>query len=259
MTVRDSGRCAVWDDPAVLMGEAVWLIVAVVVCVGVASAAQVLSGMGFALLAGPLLALALGTSDGVRLSVALSIVLNVVVLAGSWRLVRGGDALRLLVPAALLVLPAHLLSARLGGMWTSVAAGVAVLVGVGLIASGRRAGWVDGPAGAVAAGAGSGVLNVLGGVSGPPVALFVAHRGWEPKVSTATLQAYALPLNVVTLAVLGLPAVQLGSLLGAGVGLVVGAACAWRFVARISAATVRSLVLVLAAVGGVLLITRALT
>ena len=62
-----------------------------------------------------------------------------------------------------------------------------------------------------------------------------------------------------TLAVLGLPAVQLGSLLGAGVGLVVGAACAWRFVARISAATVRSLVLVLAAVGGVLLITRALT
>ncbi|PPK92683.1 hypothetical protein CLV92_113112 [Kineococcus xinjiangensis] len=234
-----------------------WLPAVVVLAVTVAAAAQVLSGMGFALVAGPLLVLALGTSDGVRLSVAMSMVLNVVLLAGSHRLVRWGDAARLFVPAALLVTPTFLLTAHLAGAWISAAAGAAVLVGVGLIASGRRARWVDGPAGPVAAGAGSGVLNVLAGVSGPPVALFVAHRGWAPRVGTATLQAYALPLNAVTLAVLGLPAAQPGQLLGAAVGLLLGTGAAWPLRRRISAAGVRVLVLALATAGALLLLARA--
>ncbi|GAB7190113.1 hypothetical protein NUM3379_08190 [Kineococcus sp. NUM-3379] len=238
-------------------GDVSWLAVAVVAAVGVATAAQVLSGTGFALVAGPLLALALGPADGVRLSVAMSLLLNVVLLARVHRLVRWGDALRLLVPAALLVVPTSLVTERVSSAWVSAAAGAAVLLGVGLVASGRRAGWVDGPAGAVAAGAGSGVLNVLGGVSGPPVALFVAHRGWAPPVATATLQAYALPLNAVTLAVLGLPAAEPSRLLQAGLGLLLGAAAARPLVRRTSPAGVRTLVLVLAALGALLLLAKA--
>ena len=239
------------------IADLLWMPVLVVTSVGVAAASQVLSGMGFALIAGPLLVLVLGPVDGVRLSVAMSLVLNAVVLARSYRFVRWGDALRLFVPAAVLVLPTLLLTTQLSSALVSAAAGAAVLVGVALIASGRRARWVDGPAGAITAGAGSGILNVLAGTSGPPVALFVAHRGWAPRVGTATLQAYALPLNIVTLAVLGLPTAQPSRLLWAGVGLLLGTGAVLPFADRIRPAAVRTIVLALATVGAVLLLAKA--
>jgi hypothetical protein len=232
---------------------------AVLFSVGAAAAAQVLSGMGFALVAGPLLILALGHTEGVRMSVAMSMVLNVAVLAGTWRYVRWGDTVRLCVPAAIAVIPATLLLEHLSTTWVSVTAGVAVLGGVALIASGRRASWVDGPLGPVAAGAGSGLLNVLAGVAGPPVALFVAHRSWRPKVSTATMQAYALPLNFATLVALGVPDEQPRHVLWAVVGVAGGAAAAWPFVDRIGTASVRRLVLALATIGAMSLIGAAFT
>lgn len=235
-----------------------WLPAAVAGAVGLAAAAQVLSGLGFALVAGPFLILALGQGDGVRLSVAMSLMLNIALLVGSYRFVRWADALRLLVPATLLVLPTVALTTRLSAPWVSAAAGAAILVAVALIALGRRANWVDRPVGALAAGASSGVLNVLAGASGPPVALFVAHRGWAPQVSSATLQAYALPLNVVTLAALGAPSAQPARLLWACVGLIVGAASAWRLRDRVSSSAVRTLTLILATAGGLLLLYRGL-
>ncbi len=210
------------------------------------------------LIAGPLLILVLGQGDGVRLSVAMSLALNVAVLARCCRWVRWADALRLLVPATLLVPPTFAVTTELSAARVSAAAGVAVLLAVALIASGRRASWVDRPVGALAAGASSGVLNVLAGTSGPPVALFVAHRGWAPRVSAATLQAYALPLNVVTLAVLGTPTMQPVRLLWACVGLLLGAAMVWPFRDRVSVSGVRTLTLILATVGALVLIGRGL-
>lgn len=192
------------------------------------------------------------------MSVAFSLALNIALLIGSYRLVRWADALRLLVPATLLVLPTVALTSRLSAPWLSAGAGAAILVAVALVASGRRARWVDRPVGALAAGASSGVLNVLAGTSGPPVALFVAHRGWAPQVSSATLQAYALPLNVVTLAALGAPTAQPTQLLGAGAGLIVGTATAWRLRDRVGGSAVRTLTLLLATAGALLLLYRGL-
>lgn len=234
---------------------------AVLVAVGVAAAsgAQVLSGMGFAMLAGPFLVLVLGPTEGVRLTITLGLLLNAVLLAATWSSVRWGDALRLLVPAGLVIAPAAFVTARMGTAWVTGAAGVGVLTGVTLLATGLRAAWVEGPAGPVAAGAASGVLNVLAGTSGPPIALFVAHRAWPPRVSTATMQAYSLPLNVITLAVIGLPTAGGAPMVGAGVGLVIGGAVAWPFVRRIGPTVVRTMVLALAAVGGLTLLVGAVT
>lgn len=241
------------------MGGSAWLSLAVAGAVGLAAATQVLSGVGFALIASPLLIASLGHLEGVRLTLVLSVVLNVVVLARTFRAVRWGDALRLLIPAAVLVVPTLVVSAHLSSAAVSAAAGVVILFAVVLVAGGRRAGWVQGPAGAVAAGATSGVLNVLAGTSGPPVALFVAHRGWSPRVAAATLQAYALPLNILTLAVIGLPTAQPGRLAWAAVGLLVGTAAAWPLLTRVTPARVRALTLTLAAAGGILLIAQPLT
>ena len=57
------------------------LIAAVLAAVLVGTLAQSVSGIGFALVCGPLLVAALGAQDGVRLAVLLSLVLNVVLLA----------------------------------------------------------------------------------------------------------------------------------------------------------------------------------
>ena len=91
-----------------------------------------------------------------------------------------------------------------------------------LLATGWRPPWVQGPVGALVAGASSGVLSVLAAASGPPAASFAAARGREPAVTTATLQAFALPLTLFTLAAVGLPSVAANPLVRAAAGLVLG-------------------------------------
>jgi hypothetical protein len=235
-----------------------WTFVEVAGVVAAAASAQIFSGIGFALICAPLLIAGLGHSDGVRVVLVMSIVLNVAGIVPAYRLVRVGDALRLFVPAAVFVIPTLLISNSLGGATVSLVSGCAILLATTLLISGRRFGWIDGPAGALAAGAASGVLNVLAAAAGPPVALFAAHRRWPPRVAAATLQAYGLPLNLVTLAALGLPAAQMNHLGSAVTGLAIGTATALAFARHANARAVRWITLAVAAAGGLLLIARGL-
>ena len=259
-----------------------WLGVAVLLVVAVGAACQVASGLGFALVCSPLLVLVLGHGPGVRVVLVMSIVLNLVVLARSWRHVRLGDALRLLVPAALFVVPTALLAQSVRTPLLSLLAGSVVVVATVLVIARRELRWLDGTRGAVAAGAASGVFNTLAAASGPPVAIFAAQRRWEPRVMSATLQAFSLPLNLVTLAVLvlvgdgagggaataatsagagaGAPAgLPLAPLAWAVVGLLAGAAAGVALGHRVPAPVVRAVALGVALLGGATLVTTGLT
>ncbi|MBP1240443.1 putative membrane protein YfcA [Frigoribacterium sp. PvP120] len=261
-----------------------WLGVAVLLVVAVGAACQVASGLGFALVCSPLLVLVLGHGPGVRVVLVMSIVLNLVVLARSWRHVRLGDALRLLVPAALFVVPTALLAQSVRTPLLSLLAGSVVVVATVLVIARRELRWLDGTRGAVAAGAASGVFNTLAAASGPPVAIFAAQRRWEPRVMSATLQAFSLPLNLVTLAVLVLvgdgagggaatAATSAGAGAGAGapaglplaplawavVGLLAGAAAGVALGHRVPAPVVRAVALGVALLGGATLVTTGLT
>ena len=267
-----------------------WLGVAVLLVVAVGAACQVASGLGFALVCSPLLVLVLGHGPGVRVVLVMSIVLNLVVLARSWRHVRVGDALRLLVPAALFVVPTALLAQSVRTPLLSLLAGSVVVVATVLVIARRELRWLDGTRGAVAAGAASGVFNTLAAASGPPVAIFAAQRRWEPRVMSATLQAFSLPLNLVTLAVLvlvgdgagggaataaaaaaatataataagaGAPAgLPLAPLAWAVVGLLAGAAAGVALGHRVPAPVVRAVALGVALLGGATLVTTGLT
>ena len=262
-----------------------WLGVAVLLVVAVGAACQVASGLGFALVCSPLLVLVLGHGPGVRVVLVMSIVLNLVVLARSWRHVRLGDALRLLVPAALFVVPTALLAQSVRTPLLSLLAGSVVVVATVLVIARRELRWLDGTRGAVAAGAASGVFNTLAAASGPPVAIFAAQRRWEPRVMSATLQAFSLPLNLVTLAVLVLvgdgaggggggsaasaTAVAVGAAAPAGLplaplawavaGLLAGAAAGVALGHRVPAPVVRAVALGVALLGGATLVTTGLT
>lgn len=220
--------------------------------------AQSVSGIGFVLVCGPLLVAALGPQDGVRLSVLLSLTLNAVLLTRLWRRVELRRTLLLLVPSVL-VTPALAVAVRALPVRPAAAlAGAVVLVGVGLLAAGVRWTAARGRRGAVAAGVLAAASNVVAGVAGPVVALWAANADWRADVQRASLQAYFLGLNGVTLPALGLPAVGPALVLGCLGALAVGAVLGVPLGRRVGEDAARRTTLVLAALGGAAVLLSAL-
>lgn len=232
------------------------LLVAVAVLAG--ALAQSVSGIGFSLVSGPFLVAALGGHEGVRLGVALSLLVNVVLLVRFRRDVDRKGMLLLLVPAAVVTVPAARLARRLPEQPAQAAAGAVVVLGALLLAAGVRWRSARGAWGAVAVGSLSAVTNVVAAVGGPPVALWADNAGWTPARSRATLQGYFLGLNVVALSALGLPH-RGGMLLGAGVALGAGLVLGVPLARWVPEAAARRATLAFALAGGLVVLVRALT
>ncbi|MBT0769108.1 TSUP family transporter [Kineosporia sp. J2-2] len=232
------------------------ILVALVVAVG--ATCQVLSGVGFALVVSPLLMLAVGHTTGLHTTLILSCVLNLAVILRMPREVAPADALRLLVPAALVIPPMIALSGQLRGAPLNIVAGVAVLAATAASAAGRTLPFFRHRLGPVLAGGISGALNVLTGASGPPVALYAMARRWPPARTTATLQLFSLPLNLLTLVAVGLPsASQWAGMSWAAAGLVLGLAVSLPFVHLVPHGVVRWVTLGIATIGGITLLATA--
>ena len=231
--------------------------VLVVAAVAAGAVAQSVNGIGFALVSAPLLVAALGPADGVRLSVVLSLVVNVAVLSRTARQARVGDVALLLVPAVLATPLLVRLLRDAPERASQALAGAATLVGALVLAAGLRWRAAGGRAGAVGAGVLSAAMNVVAGVGGPAVALYATNAGWPAAAMRSTGQAYFLILNIVALAALGLPAVPtrlvLACLASLAAGLVVGALLA----GRVPEAGARRTTLALAAVGGLVVLLSA--
>lgn len=174
-----------------------------VIAVLVGGLAQSLTGMGFALLAAPALIALLGPRDGVAVTVLLATVTALVPLTGVWREVRVRHTALGLVPALLATPVFAWLVADLDTHVLGVLAGSSVLLAVLALALGLRSERFRGPRAAVGAGVASAALNVVGGVGGPPVGLYVANAGWEPAVARPSMQAFFVVQGAVTLVVLG--------------------------------------------------------
>ena len=230
------------------------LLAAVAVAVG--AAAQSVSGIGFALVAGPLLFTVFGPREGVRAAVVLSMLVNVAVLVREHRAVMVRRLLPVLL-SALLATP--FLVALLDGVHTRVlraAAGAVIVVGAGLVAAGRARD--TGTAGGVVAGVASATMNVLASAGGPAIAVYASGARWDPDRLRATLQAYFLALNVVTLLTLGPPTWSIARATVLVAALVVGSGVGAVLSRRVSPARARTVTLVLAAAGGLSVFLSAL-
>lgn len=233
------------------------LTAAVLLAVLVGALAQSVSGIGFALVCGPLLVAALGPDDGVRLAVLLSLALNLVLLGRLWREVDVRTTLLLLVPAALTTPLFAVLARRLPERVGAAAAGTVVLVGVAVLALGVRWHAARGRRGAVAAGVLGALTNVLAGVAGPVVALWAANAQWPQRVQRASLQAVFLGINCVALASLGTPRVSSGLLGGCLAALAGGVVLGAPLSHRIGEPAARRTTLALAGAGGAVVLVRA--
>lgn len=99
------------------------------------------------------------------------------------------------------------------------------------------------------------MLNMAAGVSSPPVSLFAANAGWTGAEIRGTLQVYFLGLSSMALIVLGPPtSVPRGVIALCFVAIVLGTGAGLLLSTRLDERIVRGLGLVLAALGGGLLL-----
>lgn len=210
---------------------------------------QRMTGLGFALVAAPLLVAVLGPTDGVLLGNVLSAILCIIVLATSWRHTRWRRAALMTAPA-LLTVPAgawvvhHVAPAPL-----TIFVGSVALAAILVTAFAQRARLLVGRSGAVTAGALAGFMNVTAGVGGPALAIHSYSEGWDRETFVGTGQVFLLVINCLSVATKGFPtaigALWIGSAAALAAGAVVG-----HFVSPLIPHRVgRTLVLVLAALG----------
>jgi len=223
--------------------------------IAVGALIQAATGMGFSLVAAPLLILSLGPREGVGAVVVLAALSSVVPLIRDVRHARPGAVARLLIPTLLCTPVIAWALQGIDTRWLALGAGAGVIVAVAILASGVRWGWLRHPLGAVATGATSAMLNVVGGVGGPPIGIYAANAGWTPVATRANMHSFFITQNVVTALILGVVLPGLWQLAALAVGIICGLALTGRMSARV----LRTVVLVISLVGGVSLVAGAVS
>jgi uncharacterized protein len=228
------------------------------VAIAAGAGAQAVTGIGFSLVCAPLLTIALGGGDGVRVANVLAIAVNLLVVGRERRTADPRQVVLLLVPATLAALLTAWLIRGADPHVLAVAAGVLVLVTVAVLASGREAQRLASRLGAVLAGAVSGAMNVAGGVGGPAVAGYALNARWSPAQTRATLGAYFLGINIVSVASRGVPPLSAWFFIGGTLAVLAGFAAGVVLARRLDESAVRSWTLALAGLGAAAAIVQGL-
>lgn len=201
-----------------------WFLALLFIVVG--AALQRVTGLGFALVSGPLLVLVLDPFNGIVLANMLSAAIAALVLLRTYRDTEWRTAGGLLIGAAIglplgavvvHVLDSNVLLIVVGGL-----TGFAVLLAL----SNRPMRIFSTRPGTITAGALSGFSNVAAGVGGPALALYGAATAMPMRAFIPTVQAVGLATNLVSIAAKPQMSIPLPLLLGAFacmlLGLVVG-------------------------------------
>jgi uncharacterized membrane protein YfcA len=154
-------------------------------------------GFGEALIAVPLLALALPVETAAPVAVLVSITVAAIIVAQDWRDVQVPITVWLVlssmigIPLGLLLLRTISESFVKGGLGVVVAGfATATLLNRGAYElKDDRLAWVFGVA--------AGILGGAYGMNGPPLVVYGALRRWSPGQFRATLQGYFLPASVM--------------------------------------------------------------
>ena len=238
-----------------------WIWVGVSGVVALASAAQVVSGFGYALIATPLVAVLAGPREAVVGLTMIGLVL-VAQVAIRGRDHVDGSIVLLMSAAAIVGMPLGLLVlTRADDRVLTVAIAVAVIVFSVLLWHGLRL-----PVGRgtdAAAGFTAGVLSTSTGTNGPPIVIALSAKGMQPTAFRATISAIFLVQGSAALVVFALGgqitrdalAVALAGLPGVVIGSIVGE----RGFRRLDAHTFRRVVLGMLFLSGLVALFGALS
>lgn len=192
-----------------------------------AGAMQRLTGIGFALVASPVLIVAVGADEAVRLVILTSLVSSGYSLFATRRHCNPRQVLPLLPFAVMAIWPAGLLARAVNPAVASLVAGVVVLIALG--ASLRPTGLPGNSMwGQAAVGGGlSGAMNAVAALGGPMAAAYGIGRKWSRSSLAPNMQLFLLVTSIPVLFVRGWPATtsrwQLGVLtIAAAAGVLLG-------------------------------------
>lgn len=243
---------------AALGDVSAWSAVAMTVAVGAGMATAVVTGLGFSLVAAPVMVLVLGPAHGVRLNNMLSVAVSASVGLTHRDGLRWRDAGRLLVPGIAVTPAAAWAAHRTDATVLGIVAGTVTVATAAILARGVRSRHLVGTGGLLSAGGISGTMNVLSGLSGPPVAMYAINAGWHPDELRSTLSVYFLGLNVAAVGALGPLSVPVPMATGLVAALVVGWLVGRAVSGHLAVERVRAAVLGVASLGGVAAVVRAL-
>ncbi|WP_062296463.1 TSUP family transporter [Demequina maris] len=240
------------------MTVAAWLVAGAVVVL--ATVVQAATGMGFGIVAVPLLVL-VAPELGIGAVLAITVVVMVVAAWTERRWLDRRDLLRASVAAVPGIVVGTVVAQVTPAAATQVVVGAVVVAASALSLVAWRARMT--PTTVAVAGGLGGALTPIAALPGPPMA--VVYRPAEVRTMRATLSAYFAVTSVLSLVSLSLSAGRAGAgPLGldalAGLALtpavIIGAAVAAPLVRRIPAGAVRTAALVLSLVSGAVLAAR---
>ncbi|MBH0116669.1 sulfite exporter TauE/SafE family protein [Salinibacterium sp. NG253] len=173
-------------------------LVALSVLIGALS--QRITGMGFALVASPLIVILLGPFDGVLVVNLCGVISASLIIPRVWRHIEWRTLAWLAIPAVVTIVPASFLVTRLPGPITQLSIGILVLVALTATLLIRRSERVV-PArpAAILAGAASGFMNTAAGVGGPAISIYAVIMRWPQVNFAATLQPYFVIVGATSL------------------------------------------------------------
>jgi uncharacterized protein len=209
--------------------------------------AQRLSGLGFSLIAAPILALAAGPRAGVGLTNLLAIVVAVAVFTTSARHVSIGKS-AVLIPAGLAgVIPGTIVFQLLPPSPLQIAVGAATGLGLAAVLAAPRLRASPAAAITVAAGLASGFTTAVAGAGGPALTVYAVVTDWPQPQFAATGQVSYAILAAAALAIKGIPPVPLAWLGASIAAALFGLAAAHLLAHRVNPAHARRAAITLAA------------
>ena len=237
--------------------DGVTAAVAVGVAVLLGAITQRLTGVGFALVAAPLLVLALGPVQGIVITNVFGVATALTVYLFHAREVEYRRVLPILAFAGVAVIPGALLVAALPAPVLAVAAGVLVVAALALSVFTKPIPHIEGWPGRMAAGLLSGFMNVVAGVGGPAITAYAVAARWEHRAFAITVQFYFVVLGSLSILVRGVvpdipPAAWISACTALAVGIVVGRLLGRRIPVRVA----RRACIALAFAGGFAVIAR---
>ncbi|WP_309127089.1 sulfite exporter TauE/SafE family protein [Microbacterium sp.] len=218
---------------------------------------QRLTGVGFALVASPLLVLALGPIQGVVITNIFGVATALMVYVFHVRRVEYRRVLPILAAATVAVVPGAILARALPASVLAIGAGALVVAALALSVLARRIPRVNAWPGQVVAGGLSGFMNVIAGVGGPAITAYAVASEWEHRRFAISVQFYFAVLGLISLLARGvLPAITPVDWVAAATALGVGLLGGHLLNRWVPVRTARIVCLVLALLGGIAVIAR---
>lgn len=179
--------------------EYAWSLAGLSGAIFLGASTQRISGVGFALVASPLLVVLLGPFNGILVINVFAVATALMVLVRVYREVEFTRALLMIVPAVIAIIPGSWVALHANPAFLSMMVGGVIIVALSASVLVKNMRIFSGRTGAVVAGAISGFMNVTAGVGGPALTAYAVATRWPQPAFAATAQLYFLTVGIVSL------------------------------------------------------------